>query len=209
MEIGFVMKSIRHYIGAFILTIIVCLILGLVANMVIPPKYKATASLLANLGSSQESSTYTEFLASEMLTKTYEEAIRSRSVAHEVKSRITSPYSAFELLNKIEVRTDPGTLVIKLYAIDKDPKAAVVIANAFVDSFISKSKLIVQNANVSVLDYADLEAASVPDSPKKLLNLALAFFIGIFSALSICLVLELRWEARRKKGRPISEIMKM
>lgn len=188
----------RHYIIG-LLTLAVCVGAGFLVNMIVQPQYKATVSLVANLSGDTESGTYNELLASQMLTKTYEDAIQSRYIAGEVKRKLGLKESEFQLLGKIQARTDPGTLVVMLYATDQNPQQALKIANAFADAFISKSKEIVQGANVRVLDYANQEETSVPVSPKKKLNLALSLFIGIAASVSVSLLLEQRRAYRKRK----------
>ncbi|MNE19798.1 Capsular polysaccharide type 8 biosynthesis protein cap8A [compost metagenome] len=168
--------------------------------MIVQPQYQASASLVATI-TSTESGTYNELLASQMLTRTYEDAIKSRYIANEVKEKLNLSESIYDLLQRIDVRTDPGTLVIMLYATHDNPEDAVRISNAFADAFIAKSTEIVQSANVIVLDYADMEDASIPVSPRKMLNLAIGGFIGIFVALGISMLLERRRITRKGKYR--------
>lgn len=208
LNVIFLLKSVqRHYIVA-ILTILVCVGGAYLINVFVQPQYQASASLMANIAQANESGTYNELLASQMLTKTYEDTIQSRSVAGEVKKKLSLNESPTLLLRKIKVRTDPGTLVINLYATDRNPQSAVAIVNAFADTFINKSKGIVSSAKVTVLDYADMDQASEPVSPKKMFNLALGVLIGLFAALSISLLLE-KWRlSRRRSGMKNSKIEK-
>ncbi|USB33034.1 hypothetical protein LDO05_17585 [Paenibacillus sp. YPG26] len=200
LNVIFLLKSVqRHYIVAT-LAILVCVGGAYLINVLVQPQYQASASLMANISQSNESGTYNELLASQMLTKTYEDTIQSRSVAGEVKRKLSLKESPTLLLRKIKVRTDPGTLVIHLYATDRDPQSAVSIVNAFADTFISKSKGIVSSAKVTVLDYADMDQASEPVSPKKMFNLALGVLIGVFTALSLSLLLEKRRLSRPGSG---------
>ncbi|AWB46415.1 hypothetical protein DCC85_21090 [Paenibacillus sp. CAA11] len=202
MDVGLLFTAVRRHYLACLITLGLCVGAGFLINQLIQPQYRAQASLVANLPGDSESGTYNEFLASQMLTKTYEDAIQSRYIANEVKQRLNLKESVFQLLAKIEARTDPGTLVILLQAVDDNPKQALRLANAFADAFILKSKEIVHNANIRVLDYADPEETAVPVSPKKKLNLALSLFIGIGAALCISLLLEKRRASRRRK-RPV------
>lgn len=194
-------RTARKHWVAFLVTLLACVGSVFLINELVRPQYQASASLVATI-SSAESGTYNEFLASQMLTKTYEDAIQSRFIANEAKNKLHTRESAYDLLKRIEVRTDPGTLVVVLYAKHDNPEDAVAIANAFAESFISKAKEIVQSANVTVLDYANLEDASIPVSPKKLFNLAISGFIGTFAALGVALLLEKRDANRRRRRRP-------
>lgn len=194
------LRTAKKHGIAVLITLALCVGGVFLANELVRPQYEAAASLVATISSS-ESGTYNEFLASQMLTKTYEDAIQSRFVANEAKAKLQTSESAYGLLKRIKVRTDPGTLVLVLYARHDNPEDAVAIANAFAESFISKSTEIVQSANVTVLDYANLEDASIPVSPKKLFNLAIGIFIGVFASLSVAMLLEKRDASRRKRRR--------
>ncbi|MBP2001955.1 capsular polysaccharide biosynthesis protein [Paenibacillus shirakamiensis] len=206
MNIVFLLKCVvRHYIATLI-TLAICVGGAYTINFFVAPQYQAAASLMANIASGSDSGLYNEFLASQMLTKTYEDAIQSRSVASEVKTQLGLTETVTQLLQKINVRTDPGTLVVHLYVTDGNAKKAVAEANAFADVFIHKSKQYVQSAKVTVLDYADLEQASVPVSPKKLFNIALSILIGIFAALSLSLLLEKRRSILRKEHQKANEM---
>lgn len=199
MDIEFLGRAVKRHCIAFAAVIALCIGAAVLANELVSPAYRADVSLVANIVSKPDSSTYNEFLASQMLTKTYEDTIQSRYIASEVKNKISAPQSATELLKKVRVRTDPGTLVILLSYTGSDPKEAVAIANAFAETFVAKSKEIITDANVSILDSASMEEAAIPVSPRKMLNIALAAFAGLFAALSLALALEKRDE--RKKAR--------
>ncbi|WP_223068706.1 YveK family protein [Paenibacillus caui] len=192
-------KAVKKHYMACAAALLVCIVSAILVNLFVRPSYQASASLVANIGSTANSGTYNEFLASQMLTKTYEKAIQSRYIANEVVKKLNMNESAYDLLKTIKVRTDPGTLVIMLYADASDPRKAVAIANAFAESFITDSKQIVQNANVTLLDKADLQQASIPVSPKKTFNLALSVLIGLFAALSMAIGLEKRRMVRKKE----------
>ncbi len=194
----FLWRSVRGHPLAFWLVVTGCIGLAVLVNEVMPPAYRANVSLVANITSNPESSTYNEFLASQMLTKTYEDAIQSRSIAMQVRRQVGVSDTVLQLLKNIKVRTDPGTLVIMLSYTSHDAKEAVTIANAFAETFISKSREIVTSANVSILDSASLEETSIPVSPRKELNIAFAAFAGLFAALSVTLSMERR--AARKKS---------
>lgn len=195
----FLWRSVRGHPLAFWLVVTGCIGLAVLVNEVMPPSYRANVSLVANVASNPESSTYNEFLASQMLTKTYEDAIQSRSIAMQVRSQVDTKDTVMQLLENIKVRTDPGTLIIMLSYTGRNAEEAVTVANAFAEAFIAKSREIVASANVSILDRASLEQAKIPVSPRKELNIAFAAFAGLFIALSVVLSLERRTARKRQR----------
>ncbi|GJM69109.1 hypothetical protein HMSSN036_13250 [Paenibacillus macerans] len=108
MDIEFLGRAVKRHCIAFAAVIAVCIGAAALANELISPAYRADVSLVANIVSKPDSSTYNEFLASQMLTKTYEDTIQSRYIASEVKNKISAPQSATELLKKVRVRTGSG-----------------------------------------------------------------------------------------------------
>lgn len=196
-----ILGSIGKHLIVFCLTVILFVGVGFGLNEWIQPEYQAEASLVANIGKEGESidNKYNEILANQMLTKTYGEVIQSQSIAKIVKDKLASPLSPIELLDKIQVKTDPGALILNIYARDENPNSAVDLANAFAIAFTDHSTNIMNQANVTILDLASYENSATPVSPKKLFNLAICLFIGITSGSSLALLLDRRGTHRSKK----------
>jgi capsular polysaccharide biosynthesis protein len=73
---------------------------------------------------------------------------------------------------------------------DKNAEETYKIANALTDSFISKSKTIFPTSGVqlSVMNKADVPKK--PIKPKKTLNIAIAFVLGLFVSVGLAFVIE-------------------
>jgi capsular polysaccharide biosynthesis protein len=198
------LNTIRRHFIVFPIIVLCFLAAGYFINTVLKPEYQAKATLIANFDKSSEniSNKYNELLANQMLTKTYEEVIQSLLIANIVKLKLSSPLTPSELLKKVQVKTDPGALILSIYVNENDANQAVAIANAFAESFISNSTSILNQANVSILDLAVYDNSSTPVKPKKLFNLAVCLFAGLFSASSLSLLLD---KARLKKVKKKSE----
>jgi len=190
----------KHYI-VFLTTIVCFLALGVGINYIVEPEYEAKATLVANFGQADDNidNKYNEILANQMLTKTYSEVIQSLYIAKIVKDKLNSPLSANDLLKKVQVKTDPGALILTVIVRDTDPVAANNIANSFAESFAVNSKEIVHQTNVTILDLASNDAAPTPVSPKKAFNLALCLFTGLFLGSSICLLMDKKRVGRFRK----------
>jgi capsular polysaccharide biosynthesis protein len=187
-----ILNAIRRHFIVFPMIVLCFLAIGFFINMVLKPEYQAKASLIVNFDKSSQdiSSKYNELLANQMLTKTYEEAIQSLLIANIVKLKLSSPLTPSDLLKKVQVKTDPGALILSIYVNENDPNQAVAIANAFAESFRSNSALILNQVNVNILDLAVYDNSSIPVKPKKTFNLAVCLFAGLFSASSISLLLD-------------------
>ncbi|MGG1514128.1 GNVR domain-containing protein [Paenibacillus oryzisoli] len=195
-----ILIAIRRHFIVFPIILICFVAAGFSLNTVLQPEYQAKSTLIANFDRSDNlSNKYNELLANQMLTTTYQEAIQSLFIANIVKSKLSSNLTPSELLKKVQVKTDPGALILSIYANANDANQAVAIANAFAESFVSNSTLILNQANVNVLDLAVYENSSTPVKPKKMFNLAVSFFIGFFAAASFSLFLEKKRLKKVKK----------
>ncbi|MBB6733069.1 YveK family protein [Cohnella zeiphila] len=197
-----ILNSIRKHMITFALTVICFVAIGFGLNTVMSPQYEAKATLVANFAPTDSNSDnkYNEILANQMLTKSYEEMIQSLYIAQIVKTDLSSSLSVTELLSKIQVKTDPGALLLSIYVRDGTPKGAVDIANAFAQSFADHAATIMNNANVTILDLASYENSLDPVSPQKTFNLAICLFIGMFAGSSFSLLLDKRKAVRTKKA---------
>ncbi|MDR6553885.1 GNVR domain-containing protein [Paenibacillus qinlingensis] len=196
-----IFAAIRRHFVVFPMILICFVAAGFGINMLLQPEYQAKSTLIANFGKASDnvSNKYNELLANQMLTTTYQEAIQSLFIANIVKLKLSSSLTPSELLRKIQVKTDPGALILSIYANANDANQAVAIANAFAESFVSNSTLILNQANVNVLDLAVYENSSSPVKPKKMFNLAVCTFVGFFAATSFSLLLDKKRLKKVKK----------
>ncbi|WP_341348995.1 YveK family protein [Fervidicella metallireducens] len=77
---------------------------------------------------------------------------------------------------------------MEIKAQSKDPQEAANMVNNLVTTFIERAQEVYPTGNVQIVD-----PAVIPDSPikpKKVLNLAIAFVLGIMMSLGIVFILE-------------------
>ncbi len=199
MDTRFLFKALHRHFIVFLVIAIVFIGLGVFLNWWMTPMYEAKTTLISNsIPDDDRDSRYTSIMANQLLTKTYEEAIQSLFIASDVKSKLNTPHSPGEMLKMVKVQTDPATLIIETYVTSDDPREAVAIANAFAESFVSLSKQIIMNSNVTLLDLAVYDDSSEPVSPKKVFNIAICTFIGLFVGMSVALLLESQKQAKQR-----------
>lgn len=184
-------SSVRRHIVIFLLVVIVCGGGGAGITYVIPPLYQAEASIVANFNETDQSSDskYNDILVNQMLMQTYEGVVKSHSIAKVAKDKLKSSESPKDLLGQIEVKSNPGTLILTIYARYNNPRSAVDIANAFAEAFVENGPSIVKNANITILDKAVYENSLNSVRPK-LFIVAASVFMGIILGLSFSLLLE-------------------
>ncbi|UFJ42498.1 Wzz/FepE/Etk N-terminal domain-containing protein [Brevibacillus humidisoli] len=151
---------------------------GLISLYLIEPEYEATTKLIVQ-GESIESVDYSQLLSNRELLTTYGEVMRSNQIAEDVIRRIGLSISPEELLEKLRIHSSDQSLIVTVSARDRDYGQAVVIANAFAQSFLDNIHQIMKVGNVTILDPAREKAIVEPVRPRPLLNMALALVVGI------------------------------
>lgn len=166
------------------------LIAALVSFVIIKPTYKADISVI--VGSSQNSNisqqNYNDVIMYQKLVKTYSEFAKTRLVAEDVIDALGLSIAPDELLEMVSVAPKGDTEFITISVNSKDPSAARDIANQLAKSLKKVSNEVKKVDNVQLVDEAVLPTS--PASPKPLLNIAIAFVLGLFVSAGIVFLME-------------------
>ena len=142
IDIGRLLHRIRaRLIPICIVTLLVGLIAYYVNAHVFTPQYVSTTKIyvLARSNDGDDTVTTGELQAGELLTKDYEDIIKSRNVIERVIDRLGledadgSPQSYEHVLSSVEVATKSGRRILEINVTDPDPRQAQRIANAVRD----------------------------------------------------------------------------
>lgn len=175
----------------FIITITCTLISGILNFFVIKPTYEAKTSIVIgksdNNLSDKSQYNYNDIMMFQKLVKTYAEIGMSRTVSENASSKLKN-ISADKLQSIITVTPQADTQIVEFKVENSDPQEAYLIMNAVTNAFIQESKRIYPSENVQVMDAAQIPQK--PIKPKKALNLAIAFFIGLIVSIGLTFILE-------------------
>ena len=124
------------------------------------------------------------------LTNTYKVIIKSPVILDQVNEKLKLNMTAQALTGKINVANEKDSQVISVTAEDKDPKLARDIANATADVFKGEVAKIMNVDNVTVLSKAEVAENQSPIKPRPMLNVAIAFVVGLMAAVGLAFLLE-------------------
>ncbi|WP_264448461.1 YveK family protein [Bacillus cereus] len=124
------------------------------------------------------------------LTNTYKVIIKSPVILDQVNEKLNLNMTAQDLTKKVNVANEKDSQVISVTAEDKDPKVARDIANATADVFKGEVAKIMNVDNVTVLSKAEVGENQSPIKPRPMLNVAIAFVIGLMAAVGLAFLLE-------------------
>jgi capsular polysaccharide biosynthesis protein len=165
---------------------------GIISYFVIKPVYKADISVIIGKTEKDNSTinpNYSDVMMYQTMVKTYSEFAKSRTVAEDVIKKLNlEPMKASQLLSMITVAPKGTTEFLTITVKSKDPEQAMKIANQLAKSLKEISANVKKSDNVMLLDEALLPIGQ--DTPRPMLNMAIAFFLGIMISVGLVFVIE-------------------
>ncbi len=165
---------------------------AIVSFFLIKPTYEASISVVIGSNKDEASTntnqTYNDVMMYQKLVKTYSEFTKTRAVAQDTIDKLSLDRTPAELLNMISVAPKGDTEFLTITVKSKDAYEARDIANQVAKSLKDITKDIKKVDNVQLVDDALLPEGAV--SPKPLLNIAIAFILGLFISVGIVFLIE-------------------
>lgn len=185
--------AIRKRIKLILLITITCTVISAILSFfVIKPTYEAKTTIVIGKtdgGQNGDKSQYNlnDVVMYQNLVKTYAEIGKSRAVAENASARVKN-FTANQIQSMVTVTPQANTQILEFKIENNDPREAFIILNAVSEAFIQESKRIYPSGNIQVMDTA--KTPEKPIKPKKALNVAIAFFIGLMASVGLVFVLE-------------------
>lgn len=155
------------------------------------PIYQSSTQILVNQKKQEGAAIqYNEVQTNVQLTNTYKVIIKSPVILDQVNEKLNLNMTAQALTGKINVANEKDSQVISVTVEDKDPKLARDIANATADVFKGEAAKIMNVDNVTVLSKAEVAENQSPIKPRPMLNVAIAFVVGLMAAVGLAFLLE-------------------
>lgn len=183
----------KHWLLLVSLPLLAALISGGISFYVLKPVYQSSTTLIVGKkDSALEEQSAKQFLdvleANRLLAKTYGEIAKSRTVEEQVIIELGLGLTTDELNSKISVNQVQDTEILEITVTDTDPVLAADIANVTVQKFAAAVIEIKKIDSVSIIDKA--VAPTSPIKPNKMINILIAFLVGLMAALGLSLLLE-------------------
>ncbi len=173
------------------ITLFAVLITAALSYFIIKPRYKADISVIigsTSNGTGDYSQDYSSTLMYQSIVKTYTEIAKTRLVAEDVIKALDLDIASTSLINMVSVAVKGNTEILDIAVESGDPGLARSIANQYAKSLKKISHKIRRVDNVSLMDEAVLPIS--PDSPKPILNIAIALFLGLMISIGVIILIE-------------------
>ncbi|PJI08948.1 MULTISPECIES: YveK family protein [Clostridium] len=173
-----------------VITIFFVLFSALLSFFIIRPTYQGHATVIIGKNDSKSSTNeqYNDVMMSQNLTKTYAQIAQSKAVASKTVSKLADGTSSDEISKVVSVTPQTGTQIIDITANAKSPEKAAELTNDFSDSFVEVSKSVYTAGDARIIDRSSVPTA--PIKPKKILNIVIAFVLGLVVSIGIAFIKE-------------------
>ncbi|AOM13971.1 MULTISPECIES: YveK family protein [Bacillus cereus group] len=196
MEETISLKELFHTLKKRLAMILViafgaAIVSAIISFFFMTPIYQSSTQILVNQ-KKQEGAMFQagEIQTNIQLTNTYKVIIKSPVILEQVNEKLNLNMTSQALTGKINVANEKDSQVISVTAEDKDPKLARDIANATADVFKGEVAKIMNVDNVTVLSKAEVAENQSPIKPAPMLNVAIAFSVGLIVSVGLAFLLE-------------------
>ncbi|MGX5522816.1 YveK family protein [Bacillus toyonensis] len=196
MEETISLKELFHILKKRLAMILViafgaAIVSAIISFFFMTPIYQSSTQILVNQKKQEGTMIqYNEVQTNIQLTNTYKVIIKSPVILEQVKEKLGLNIPVQELNKRIEVTNEKDSQVVTVTAQDKDPKVARDIANTIAEIFKSEVAKIMSVDNVTVLSKAEIMENQSPIKPVPMLNIAIAFIVGLMAAFGFVFLLE-------------------
>ncbi len=175
------------------ITLICTLAAGLVSFFLLKPIYQAETSIIVGKPqetmANQSQTQYNDVMMYQKLVKTYAQIAQSKATAEMAANKLEGKYTIKQIQKSVTVSPQTDTQILIISAQSGDAYEAVKMVNTVADSFIEESKLVFPTGGtIQIMDKPSVPTS--PVKPNKVLNIAVAFLIGLMGSLGLTLVLE-------------------
>ncbi|MFG6114168.1 YveK family protein [Halobacillus sp. MO56] len=165
---------------------------ALISFFFLTPTYEATSQFIVNQNESQSSQEYNvnDIRTNVELINTYNVVIKSPRILDEVIEEMELNMTAGQLRDKLSVSSEQNSQVVTVTVTDQNQNRAAMMANTTVEVFQNEIPDLMNVDNVNVLSEAQLDNEAAQVSPKPMLNMAIAFVLGLMVGVGIAFLLE-------------------
>ena len=171
------------------LPVLFLMISAIITFLLMTPKYQATTQILVNPKQTNDDMLQQSVQGTLQQVNTYAEIVTSPRILDKTVKKLDKQYTTEELVGKVNVESSAESQVIKVHVTDNDKENSEKIANAIAKVYRDEMPDIMNVDNVTILSDANNTAEKV--SPKPILNLVVALFLGFIIALLYIFIKEL------------------
>jgi capsular polysaccharide biosynthesis protein len=163
---------------------------GIISYFFMTPIYQSSTQILIQSESKEQTFDVNQVRTNLELINTYSVIIKSPTILEKVVDRLDLDQTADGVRQNLTVSSEQNSQVVNIAVDNSDPAKAVQIANGIAQVFQTEIVDIMSVDNVSILSQAELSDNPSPVKPNPLLNMAIAFVVGLMTGVGVAFLLE-------------------
>lgn len=184
---------IKRWKMILLITLIATIFSAIVSFFVIPPKYDVSTKVFIGKENTQvqgQDQTYdnNDVEMYQKLLKTYAEIIQTNDLIEKAVDLNNLGLKSEDILKKLKVIPAVDTQILEIQYINEDKVLAKDILDSVTTEFIKSSTELIPNGNVKIIE--SVKIPENPVSPNKIMNIAIAFLLGLMISLGLSFLLE-------------------
>ena len=165
---------------------------AILSFFVIKPVYESETTIIIGNAPDQTSekndSNSNDIYMYQKLMKTYAAIAKSDSVADKTAKSLGGTYTVKNIQDNLKVTPETDTQILDLKYDNNDANEAQRVLKTLSDAFMEESQAKYPTDNIKVLDNAKVPLN--PVKPKKKLNIAIAFCVGLLASIGVLFIME-------------------
>ncbi|WP_147802790.1 YveK family protein [Alkalicoccus halolimnae] len=177
----------KRIVMIIVITLIAVSAAGVISYNVLTPKYEATTQVLVSQAATGASilSAANPFESDSSYIDTYNVILQSPYILDQVNDAV-----GMEADPQLTVNQEGESQVVTIRIEDTDPGRAVETANVTAEVFQREIATLLNIDNIHILAPANVSDAEAPVSPNPVLNMAIAFVVGLMASVGLAFLLE-------------------
>ena len=172
------------------ITLLVTAVSGAMSYFFIKPVYKSSTQILVSQAAAGALASIAGFDADAKYIETYNVIMKSPYILDQVIEELKLDTTPAGLNGSLSVSQEGQSQVVTLSVQNNDPAEAVLITNEIAKVFQREIAKLMQIDNIHILSPAELSENPVPIKPQPVLNMAIAFVVGLMASIGLAFLLE-------------------
>jgi capsular polysaccharide biosynthesis protein len=170
-----------------VITMLFTMISGVISYFFLTPIYKASAQILVNQSTSEQTGLDINQVRTNVeMINSYRVIITSPRILDQVEKELKLE----ESIEGISVNSEQNSQIFTVSVENADPALAVNIANTIANTFVKEIPGLMNIDNVQVFYPAELPESPSPIKPNPVLNMAIAFVVGLMVGVGIAFLMD-------------------
>lgn len=185
-------QTIKKRLGLIVLlTVLATALSGVVSYFLLTPIYQSSTQLLVNQSQNEQGTVDVNQIRSNVeIISTYNVLIKTPAILDKVSQELNGQETYSTLSSIITVAAEGNSQVLKITVQHPDPVMAASIANTTAQVFQNEVPTLMNVDNVKILSPAQVGENPSPIKPQPVLNMAIAFVVGLMAGVGLAFLLE-------------------